>query len=211
MDFKAFTQRFLLSALFCLIVGFFFYIAYKINEWQSPAYQTAQVLLDENSRINRALFAPDDNVQELLVTLINEEKEQILAAAYSFTDEDIAYALIDAHKRGVNVQIIADGSNSITAHSKVPLLIKHQVPVWIYPSVKSDKAHQTPIGIMHNKFMIFKKSLLNRSILWTGSFNFTRSAQTRNQENIVVLDSPKLIERYRKQFERIKKRCIKNS
>lgn len=214
---KSFAERLALTVIFCLIIGIFFYVAYKINEWQSPAYQAAQVLVDDTSQIRRALFSPDDNVQELLITLINEEKQQIMAAAYSFTDEDIAHALIDARDRGVDVQVIVDGSNGITSYSKVSLLIKHQIPVWIYPSVRTDnrkrtdKPNQKITGIMHNKFMLFKQSLLGRPILWTGSFNFTRSAQVRNQENVIVLDDPKLIAKYKVQFDRLKKRCVKNS
>jgi phosphatidylserine/phosphatidylglycerophosphate/cardiolipin synthase-like enzyme len=60
---------------------------------------------------------------------------------------------------------------------------------------------------MHNKFIVFESNLFGRSILWTGSFNFTHSARLRNQENILVLDEPAIVERYRKQFAVIKTRC----
>jgi len=62
---------------------------------------------------------------------------------------------------------------------------------------------------MHNKFVIFSCNVGNKTLLWTGSFNFTKSAQLRNQENVVVLDDPCIIEKYEKQFEVIKKRTGK--
>jgi mitochondrial cardiolipin hydrolase len=205
MNLRSALERLGLTLVFCVIIGIFFFAAYKINEWQSPAYRATRELVDHGS-IKRALFAPDDDIQDLLLTLIDEEKEQILITAYSLTDSDIAHAIIRAYKRGVALEVLVDGSNAITAHSKVSLLMKSHIPVWIYPSVKKD---DKPVGIMHNKFMVFKRSLLGRSIVWTGSFNFTRSAQSRNQENVIVTDDQQLVERYRKHFEKIKKRCIR--
>ncbi len=206
-DLKDYSIKLSLAFVFCVITGSFFFVAYKINEYYSPAHHAVKILVDDNSRIRRALFAPDDDIQNLLITLIDEEKEQILVTAYSITDSEVVNALIKAQRRGIDVQVLVDGSNAITAHSKVNLFIKQRVPLWIYPSVKHDS--KKPVGIMHNKFMIFKKGLLNRSILWTGSFNFTHSAQHRNQENVIVTDDLALIEKYRHQFEKIKKRCIR--
>ena len=56
-------------------------------------------------------------------------------------------------------------------------------------------------------FIVFKKNLLGRSILWTGSFNFTHSARLRNQENVLILDNKALIDRYLEQFGVLKTRC----
>ena len=65
--------------------------------------------------------------------------------------------------------------------------------------------------IMHNKFVIFGKNISNKPLLWTGSFNFTKSAQLKNQENVVILDEQYLIQKYEKQFEVIKKRISYSS
>ena len=56
---------------------------------------------------------------------------------------------------------------------------------------------------MHNKFII-----IDNKKLWTGSFNWTNSADTSNQENIIITDDSEVIERYKEQFEILKLRSI---
>ena len=51
---------------------------------------------------------------------------------------------------------------------------------------------------MHNKFVI-----IDDDILLNGSFNWTFSAVTKNNENIAVSGDKKLIRRYNEQFEKI--------
>ena len=41
---------------------------------------------------------------------VNSAKKQVLVEAYSFTSEPIAVALIEAEKRGVDVEVILDKS-----------------------------------------------------------------------------------------------------
>jgi phosphatidylserine/phosphatidylglycerophosphate/cardiolipin synthase-like enzyme len=51
---------------------------------------------------------------------------------------------------------------------------------------------------MHHKFAIF-----DRRIVVTGSFNWTRSATTENNENIVVIEDPAVVQRFSDEFERL--------
>ena len=51
---------------------------------------------------------------------------------------------------------------------------------------------------MHHKFAIFDKKLLNN-----GSFNWTRSASMKNEENIMVLHEPSLIGSFVSSFEEL--------
>ena len=62
---------------------------------------------------------------------------------------------------------------------------------------------------MHNKFILFGKNVGGKSLFWTGSFNFTKSAKMNNQENVVILDEIQLIDRYNKQFAVLKERIYK--
>jgi len=48
---------------------------------------------------------------------------------------------------------------------------------------------------MHNKFAI-----IDNRILLTGSYNWTFSANNRNDENLMVIDDPEIIARYQNQF-----------
>ena len=233
---KLFLKRIFPAVIFCVCLGLCFLAAHCLYEYTGPAHRVQQTLVMPSGRIRRALFSPDDNPQDTLITLIQAEREKISIAAFSFTSVIIAQELVKAKNRGVKIDVIADGQSCASQYSKIPLLRENNISVRIYPSEPfHDHTHRndtcshengidavcptqpdenlktSAIGIMHNKFMIFKRSLLNRSILWTGSYNFTRSANNKNQENIIITEDLDLIRAYREQFEKIKLRCIKQA
>ncbi len=51
---------------------------------------------------------------------------------------------------------------------------------------------------MHHKFALFDERLLA-----TGSYNWTRSAADKNQENLLVTGDPRLVTPYAELFERL--------
>src|SRR5262245_57044707 len=53
-------------------------------------------------------FSPQTDCTDVVVGQIHTAEKQVLVQAYSFTSERIARALVDAHKHGVNVQVILD-------------------------------------------------------------------------------------------------------
>jgi phosphatidylserine/phosphatidylglycerophosphate/cardiolipin synthase-like enzyme len=53
-------------------------------------------------------FAPEDDATGLVVQAIEGAQKQVLVQAFSFTSREIAAALIQAKRRGVDVQVIAD-------------------------------------------------------------------------------------------------------
>ena len=100
----------------------------------------------------------------------------ILVQAYSLTSAPIAKALLDAHKRGVQVQVILDKSQRTEKYSSADFLANQGVPTMI------DASH----AIAHNKVMI-----IDSETVITGSFNFTKAAQEKNAENVLIIpDKP---------------------
>ena len=110
----------------------------------------------------------------------------ILVQAYSFTSAPIAGALKAAHDHGVDVRVILDKSQRTERYSGMTFLVRAGVPTWI------DAAH----AIAHNKIMV-----IDSRVVITGSFNFTKAAEERNAENLLILESPELAEIYRKNWE----------
>jgi phosphatidylserine/phosphatidylglycerophosphate/cardiolipin synthase-like enzyme len=118
---------------------------------------------------------------ETVVKTLSEARRQVLVQAYSFTSAPIAKALVDAHKRGVEVRVILDRSNDRAGYS-APKFLEHEgVPVMI------DSQH----AIAHNKVMV-----IDGETVITGSFNFTKAAEERNAENLVVIQSDALAKQY---------------
>ena len=101
--------------------------------------------------------------------------------AYSFTSAPIAKALVDAHKRGVQVQVILDKSQKGEKYSSADFVLHAGIPTFI------DAKH----AIAHNKIMI-----IDGQTVITGSFNFTKAAEESNAENLLVIRSPELAAKY---------------
>ena len=70
-----------------------------------------ELLRCKDGSFKQAFFSPDDNVQNLLIKLIDNEQLSIKLAIFSFTDGEIAQALMRAQARGVNIEIVTDISS----------------------------------------------------------------------------------------------------
>ncbi|MDP3889554.1 MAG: phospholipase D-like domain-containing protein, partial [bacterium] len=146
-------------------------------------------------------FTPDDDVRSVLLDMIAREPQHISIAVFAFTDSKIAQALIDAHTRGVHVELVSDPASLRDVHNKIGMLCDAGLPVYIY---NARYARQRGFSsAMHNKFVLFGIGDTT-SHVWTGSCNFTRSAYESNQENAVILSDESLAEKFTKQFDRLK-------
>jgi phosphatidylserine/phosphatidylglycerophosphate/cardiolipin synthase-like enzyme len=134
-------------------------------------------------------FSPMGGCTDAIVQEISKAKSEILVQAYSFTSKDIAKALVDAHKRGVRTVIILDKSNVSQRYSAADFTNNSGIPTYI------DAEH----AIAHNKVMI-----IDRETVITGSFNFTKAAEEKNAENLLILRSRELTQRYIENWERHK-------
>lgn len=155
------------------------------------------------------LFAPDDNILEVITHLIEHEKTSIRMAAFLLTDYEIIKYLLAAKDRGVDVEIVFDSKAVQGYHAKKVRLLKNKgVKIFVYKPLThnrhGDKAEENISNIMHNKFIVFGNNIFGKSLLWTGSFNFTYSAHKWNQENVVILDDADMIKKFVNRFDYIK-------
>jgi phosphatidylserine/phosphatidylglycerophosphate/cardiolipin synthase-like enzyme len=147
-------------------------------------------------------FSPDDHLEKRLIELIDKEKSSIHVCIYTFTHRSVANALIEAKKRGVEVEVIVDRF-SVKIQSPMKKLLEAHIPVYVWDPdrLKRKNAHRP---LMHNKFCVFGSDKV-----WTGSFNFTYEASKMHQENALVLQDAALASAYKGQFYTIKFRsCI---
>ena len=135
----------------------------------------------------RVYFSPSGGCTDAILCEINRAKSEILLQAYSFTSQPIAQALIQAQKRGVRISAVLDKSNRGRKYSAATFLKNMGIPVFI------DASH----AIAHNKIMI-----IDNRVVITGSFNFTKAAENKNAENILILDDlPELTRAYQENFQ----------
>ncbi len=170
-----------------------------------PAGSLVEQLRCADGSFRQAFFSPDDDLQGLLLELIGTEQKAIRVAIFSFTDGELAQALIEAHRKGISVTIVTDASSVKDKFNKIGVLKKEGVRVYVYDPINTTILN----NIMHNKFVLFEKNIEGKSLLVTGSFNWTKSARINNQENILIVDTVHIVERYNKQFAILIERSAK--
>ncbi|PIT77245.1 hypothetical protein B9Z41_08985 [Limnohabitans sp. JirII-31] len=172
------------GAVVCGLVLFqVFSLMREHNHWgdvnASPATPTTAEVLG-------VYFTPPAGAAGAIVKAIDASEREVLVQAYGFTHNAIAQALLRAHARGVVVRVLLDLKSDHTNRYVIDLLNQGHV------SMREDGKH----AIAHNKVMV-----IDESVVITGSFNFTNSAETRNAENFLILRSPEVANQYKAQWQ----------
>lgn len=144
-------------------------------------------------------FSPEDRPDQLIVDSIGAARRQVLVQAFSFTHRRIARALIDSHRRGVEVVVIADKNQTAHLETSVVSNLAHSgVPVLL------DSRHLAA----HNKIVVIDPDSANCVVI-TGSYNFTQAAQSANAENVVILrGNLELCDAFRRNWNRHKSHAL---
>ena len=138
-------------------------------------------------------FTPEDAADRMVIRAIRGAHKQILVQAFSFTHRDIAHALIQAKKRGVDVQLIADAEQTDKIQpNMIADIAASDIPTYL------DFRHQSA----HNKIMVIDACGPDSAVV-TGSFNFTYAAQFKNAENLVIFrGNPEISAAYLENWKR---------
>lgn len=139
-----------------------------------------------NSKV-AVFFSPNGGATDAIVQVINAAKTRIYVQAYVLSSQPIIDALIEAKKRNIDVQVILDKGHNSDHYSKYTNMLNDiGIPCYI-----DEKPH-----IAHSKIMI-----IDDNYLVTGSFNFTKSAEQSNAENMLIFNSPELVLIYLNNFK----------
>ena len=119
-------------------------------------------------------FSPDGAAERLVLKTINSANTTLRIAAYSFTSPKIVQAILSAKKRGVDVQVVVDDSNtkSKSGTAALNLLANADIPTRV----------NSKYAIHHDKYII-----VDRKHVQTGSFNYSKAAAESNSENVIVV------------------------
>jgi phosphatidylserine/phosphatidylglycerophosphate/cardiolipin synthase-like enzyme len=141
--------------------------------WHSPA---AAAPLPARGTVE-VLFTPWDDAEGALLAALAKARRTIHVQAFVFTSRNLARALEEAHRRGVQVQMLVDLEQTRrNERSLVHALSDAGIPVWF----------EVRYASAHNKVMLIDAEG-SMPVVVTGSYNFTFSAQARNAENMVIV------------------------
>lgn len=147
----------------------------------------------------QACFSPQGNCSAHILREIAQAKKEMLVAVYAFTNDELAGALVQAKKRGVAVQVVIDREfDARTENSKGKFFEANKIPLRRLSGTKS-KSQEREAGLMHQKFAV-----IDRKTVFSGSYNWTHSAENFNDENLLLFrDAGPLAEEYRQVFMRL--------
>ena len=136
-------------------------------------------------------FAPADRtIIGRLAELIDSSKQGINFMAFALTHDRIGAALRRAAGRGPEVTGVFERSGSGTSAAEYRLLRQAGLSVYL-----DGNSHS-----MHHKVII-----IDGETVVTGSFNLSASAESTNDENVLVIHDANVAIQYLKEFERIYK------
>ncbi|CAG9310462.1 unnamed protein product [Blepharisma stoltei] len=162
----------------------------KQLSWGKAAIETISTeVLEPKNRIKDAFFFPSAESELKLVCYLNKAVKTMLVCVFTITNNNLADAIRDAVKRGVDVRIISDDECMKMLGSDVKLLFDEGIPCRVD---LDSHAH------MHNKFVV-----IDDYLLLTGSFNWTKQAVNKNCENLTVIDDAPLCKLYTEEFNKL--------
>ena len=135
-----------------------------------------------------AFFSPGEACLNTIVHHLRSARHEVDVCVFTLSDDRIAQELLAAHARGVALRFITDNDKESDSGSDVARLRGAGVPT----VVDRTDAH------MHHKFAIIDgRWLLN------GSYNWTRSASTFNEENLVATNDATLVRQFQVAFDQL--------
>jgi phosphatidylserine/phosphatidylglycerophosphate/cardiolipin synthase-like enzyme len=134
---------------------------------------------------SKACFSPGDGCLMTILGELGRTRQTADICVFTITDDRITSAILAAHQRRVAVRIITDNDKQYDQGSDIERLRRAGLAL----RVDMTEHH------MHHKFAV-----LDGDTLLNGSYNWTRSAATHNEENLIVTTEPALVRTFAKQF-----------
>ncbi len=136
------------------------------------------------------LFSPDDKPARRIAELLRAATSSIYFMAYSFTADELGAILIDKARNGVTVAGVMEEEQIKSNQGSTEFDPFTQARMDVYADGN--------LGLMHHKVFI-----LDQQIVILGSYNFSLSAEKRNDENLLIIFDPNLAAQYLAEFQRV--------
>lgn len=133
-------------------------------------------------------FSPEDDTLDRLVELVDGAQTSVYFLAYSFTSDPLADALIAAAARGVDVAGVFETAQASGQGGEFFRLADLGLDVELDGNPRN----------MHHKVLI-----VDFETVVLGSYNFSASAEERNDENTLIIHHQDLAAQFLDEFNRI--------
>lgn len=155
---------------------------------------TPHATLSIDGSVVETYFSPDDGTAARMIDLIRAAEQSIHFLAFSFTSDEIASALIAKAAEGVPVSgIFEEGQYRSNRGTEYDNLVNAGLDVHLDGNTRN----------MHHKVFI-----IDEEIVIAGSYNFSRSAEERNDENTLVIYNEEVATLFLEEFDRIYEKSV---
>ncbi|HLF54971.1 MAG TPA: phospholipase D-like domain-containing protein [Candidatus Nanoarchaeia archaeon] len=134
-------------------------------------------LVKLNGHLVEAYFCPEDDCQERVLGVLKDAKSSIHFMTYAFTDDEIGDLLLEKSKSGIDVRGVFDPRKDKFSE---------------YEKLKDISA----IEKVHHKVFV-----IDGNTVITGSYNPSRNADERNDENVIIIRDFNIAEKFEEEFE----------
>ena len=137
-------------------------------------------------------FSPSDETNSKIIAAVNSANSDLEVAVMNFTRSDVCTTILNKFSSGLtNCNVIVDSSNPLSnqiSNLQAGLSPNHAVV-------------DTASGIMHHKFMVVDNFDNNSDpLVLTGSHNWSTSAETKNDENTLIVHDANIANQYYQAF-----------
>ncbi|KAM8961522.1 mitochondrial cardiolipin hydrolase [Pelodytes ibericus] len=129
-----------------------------------------------------------DTALTRLLRLLLRAQRSLELCIFTFSSPPLAQAVLQLHRRGVRVRVITDSDYMAASGSQIGVLRQEGVMV----------RHNQAQGFMHHKFAV-----VDRTMVMTGSLNWTVQAVQTNKENVLISEELAFVDAYTGEFERL--------
>ena len=148
---------------------------------------SSQTLFYVNGTKVEVYFSPQDGLGQHLQNTINTANSDLFFGIYTFTDATVANLIKTKNSQGITVRGIEDQFSK--TYSPFTIL-----------SAQLDtnfKVYSDATYIYHNKMLVVDANDISSDPqVFTGSFNWTAAAETKNDENVMVIHDQAIANQY---------------
>ena len=137
-------------------------------------------------------YAPAENLEKIDVALIDSARASIDMAAYVLTDWPVLQALTRAADRGVKLRIYLDGGQNEQRYPSAP-----------FDDLKGTPDVEIRVKAKGGDLMHLKAYAVDGRVLRTGAANFSASGEKRQDNDLIIIESPAAAETFKRNFETI--------
>ncbi len=161
----------------------------KILEWlRGTTKAINNVAFNTPQSRNEVYFSPGEDCLNSILAELGNAYSTIDICVFTISDNRIANKIEYCYHKGVKIRIITDDDKTFDKGSDIEKLSRAGL------NVRIDRTRHH----MHHKFAIID----NKTII-TGSYNWTRSAEQYNHENVLVTNDKIVTAKYIKEFDEL--------